>query len=224
MVALFIALTFIGFVLVDLVVQRLEARRVATAVASGQLWDVPRGFFLAEGHTWSYPDSSVGVRLGADALLVHALGAVKKVVAPKPGELVKVGQPLFRLENQGCEMEVLSSITGRVVGLNPDLGKRPELVAKDPYGAGWICAITPTQSNWDSVKLRSGEKARAWLEQEFHRFREFLSLQVSPDLALNVTCPDGGLPALGSLTQLPSKGRRAFEAEFLRLPGAPPAA
>jgi len=217
MVALFIALTFLGFVLVDLVVQRLEARRAATAVASGQLWDVPRGFFLSEGHTWSYPDSSLGVKVGADALLVHALGAVRKVVAPKPGEQVKVGQPLFRLENQACEMEVLSSITGRVVGLNPELGKRPELVAKDPYGSGWICAITPTQANGDSAKLRSGEKARAWLEQEFHHLREFLSLQVSPDLALNVTYPDGGLPALGSLAHLPSKGRRAFEAEFLRI-------
>jgi hypothetical protein len=31
-----------------------------------------------------------------------------------------------------------------------------------------------------------------------------------------VSCPDGGLPAVGSLTQLGRGGWRAFEAEFLR--------
>jgi len=220
MVALFVALTFIGLVLADLVVQRLEARRAAVRAPAGLPWNVPKGFFLSEGHTWSYPDSSVGVRVGADALVAHAMGAVDKEVGPKLGEMVKAGQPLFRLENQGRELEVSSSVTGRVVALNRSLVKRPELVAKDPYGSGWICAITPTQANGEAGGLRSGEKARTWLEQEFHRFREFLSMQVSPDLAVSVTYPDGGLPAVGSLTQLTRGGWRAFEAEFLRPHGA----
>jgi glycine cleavage system H lipoate-binding protein len=154
--------------------------------------------------------------VGADALVAHALGAVEKVVLPKLGEQVKAGQPLFQLQYHGCDLKIPSSITGHVAALNPGLGKRPELVAQDPYGSGWICAITPTQSDGGSGGMRSGEKAVAWLEQEFHRFREFLSLQVSPDPALSVSCPDGGLPAVGSLTQLGRGGWRAFEAEFLR--------
>jgi glycine cleavage system H lipoate-binding protein len=149
------------------------------------------------------------------------MGAVEKVVAPKLSELVKAGQPLFRLEHGGCGLEIPSSITGQVVALNPSLAKRPELVAKDPYGSGWICAITPTRPDGRSVGTRSGEKAVAWLEEEFHRFREFLSMQVSPDLAVSVTYPDGGLPAVGSLTQLGLSGWRAFEAEFLRPQRAP---
>jgi hypothetical protein len=65
--------------------------------------------------------------------------------------------------------------------------------------------------------MRSGEKAVAWLGQEFDRFREFLSRQVSPDLAVSVTYPDGGLPAVGALNQLARSGWLAFEAEFLLL-------
>ena len=221
MVALFVALMFVCFVLVDLVVQRLEARRAAVSVSAVLPCNVPRGFHLSEGHTWSHPDSSVGVRVGADALLAHALGAVEKVVAPKLGELVRAGQPLFRLDYRGFGLEVPSSITGRVVALNPSLVKRPELVAKDPYGSGWICAITPTQPDGSSEGMRSGEKAVAWLEQEFHRFREFLSMQVPPDLSLSVTYPDGGLPAVGSLAQLSQGAWQAFEAEFLRPQRAP---
>ena len=214
MVALFVAVMFIGFVVLDLVVQKLEGRRAA--VPAGLPWKVPRGFHLSDGHTWSHTDSSVGVRVGADALLAHAMGAVEKVVAPKLGELVKAGQPLFRLEYRGYGVEIPSSITGHVVALNPSLAKRPELVAKDPYGSGWICAITPTRPDARSGGTRSGDKAIAWLEEEFHRLREFLSMQVFPDLAVSVTYPDGGLPAVGSLTQLGLSGWRAFEKEFLR--------
>lgn len=221
MVALFVALMFVGFVLVDLIVRSLEARRAAASAPAGLPWKVPKGFYLSEGHTWFHPDSAVGLRVGADALLVHALGAVEKVVVPKLGELVRAGQPLFRLESHGCDLEISSAITGHVVALNPGLGKRPELVAKDPYGSGWICAITPTQPNGGSGGMRSAEKATAWLEQEFHRFREFLSMQVSPGLAVSVTCPDGGLPVIGALTHLARNGWRAFEVEFLHTPRAP---
>ena len=216
MVALFVASMFIGFVLVDLVVQALQARQAAVSTVADLPWNVPKGFYLSEGHTWFHPDSSVGLRVGADALVARALGAVEKVVLPKLGEPVKAGQPLFQLQYQGCDLKIPSSITGYVAALNPGLGKRPELVAQDPYGSGWICAITPTQSDGGSGAMRSGEKAAAWLEQEFHRLREFLSLQFSPDPALSVSYPDGGLPAVGSLTHLGSGGWRAFEAEFLR--------
>jgi len=221
MVALFVAMMFVCLVLVDLVVQKLEARRAAASVSAALPWNVPRGFHLSEGHTWSHPDSSVGVRVGADALLAHALGAVERVVAPKLGELVRAGQPLFRLEYRGRGLTVPSSITGQVVALNPSLVKRPELVAKDPYGSGWICAVTPTKPDSGSEGMRLDEKAVAWLEEEFHRFREFLSMHVSPALAVSVTYPDGGLPAVGSLNHLPRGGWQAFEAEFLRSQGAP---
>jgi len=215
MVALFVATMFIGFVLVDVVVQSLQARRAAVSAAADVPWIVPKDFYLSEGHTWFRPDSSVGVRIGADALLGHALGVVEKVVPPRLGDHVKAGQPLFHLKCQGRELEIPSSITGHVVALNSDLRKRPELVAKDPYGAGWICAVTPTQSDGGFEGMPSGEKATAWLEREFHRFREFLSMRLSPDLAINVTCQDGGLPTVGSLTQLDRGVWSAFEAEFL---------
>jgi hypothetical protein len=140
---------------------------------------------------------------------------VEEVILPELGQAVEAGQPLFRLERQGCGLNVRSSITGRVVAVNTRLGNRPGSVAKDPYGSGWICAITPTQSDNSSGGMRYGQKAANWLEQEFHRFREFLSVQVSPDLALNVTYPDGGLPAIGSLAELPLAGWGAFEAAFL---------
>jgi glycine cleavage system H protein len=212
MVALFVALMFIGFLLTDAIAQRV-GRKAPANVES--VWDIPQGFYLFEGHSWSRPDSSVGVRVGVDALVACALGVVEKVILPEPGQVVEAGQPLFRLERSGCGLNVRSSVTGRVVALNTRLGKRPDAVAKDPYGSGWICAITPTQSDNSLPGMRFGQKAADWLEQEFYRFREFLSMQVSPDMAVAITYPDGGLPANGSLAELPLRGWGAFEATFL---------
>jgi len=220
MVALFVALMFLGFVLTDAIVQRVGGKAPASLEP---VLEVPPGLYLFEGHSWSRPDSSVGVRVGADALVAHALGVVERVVLPTLGQVVKAGHPLFRLERQGCGLNVRSPITGRVVAVNKRLGNRPGSVAKDPYGSGWICAITPTQLDASPSGMRYGQKAANWLEQEFCRFREFLSIQVSPDLALNVTYPDGGLPASGSLAELPLAGWGAFEAAFLALgPGELP--
>jgi len=215
MVALFVALMFVGFVLTDLVVQLVRARRAPAGVPADSVWDIPRGFYLSEGHTWSCLESSLGMRVGADALVAHALGAVENVILPKLGELVESGQTLFGLTRQGRELKIPSSITGHVVALNPRLAKRPQLVASDPYGCGWVCAIPPVRPDGSSASIRSGEKAALWLEREFHRFREFLSKQVSPDLAVSVTYPDGGLPVVGSLSEIPPSGWRAFETEFL---------
>jgi len=212
MVALFVAMMFIGFLLVDVILQRVRRKApVPTEFASS----IPPGFYISEGHSWSHPDSSLGIRVGADALVVHALGTVEKVTLPKLGGLVEAGQPLFRLERQGCGFNVQSSITGRVVALNTVLATRPESVAKEPYGSGWICAITPTQSDGSSESMRCGQKAALWLGSEFNRFREFLTVQASPDAAVAVTCPDGGEAAVGSLTELPPSGWRAFETQFL---------
>ena len=212
MVALFVALMFIGFVLTDAIVHRAGRKQPASV---DPVLDIPPGFCLFEGHSWSRPDSSVGVRVGVDALVAHALGVVEKVVLPKLGQTVEAGQPLFRLERQDRGLTIQSSVTGKVVAVNAGLGKRPDSVAKDPYGSGWICAITPTRLDNSSGGMRYGQKAANWLEQEFHRFREFLSMQVSPDLAVPVTYQDGGLPAIGSLTELPLAGWGAFEAAFL---------
>jgi len=213
MVALFVALMFVGFLLVDVMVQRVQQRNVPAHLEPG--WTIPSGVYLAEGHSWSRPDSSSGVRLGVDALVAHAVGAVEKVVLPGLGQLVKAGEPLFRLERQGRGFNILSSITGQVVALNNRVVKRPESVSKDPYGSGWICAITPTESDGGFGRMRCGQTAALWLEREFHRFREFLTMQVTPDINLAVTYPDGGLPRVGSLAELPVSGWLAFEAAFL---------
>jgi len=231
MVAIFVALMFVGLVLVDVILQRIEARRVAAAsyavtapmsrpagmgIVSGFPGRIPRGVYLSEDHTWFKPDPAGGVQVGADALVAHAVGAADRVLLPRVGDQVTAGQPLFHLMRDDRVLTILSSITGKVVAVNDCLQEHPELLAGEPYGAGWVCAVTPSRLEEPSRSMRFGEKAAAWLETEFDRFCEFVSARMSPDLAVGVTSQDGGLRAAGPLTQVDHVAWSAFEREFLR--------
>lgn len=233
MVAIFVALMFIGFLLADLVLQRVEVRAALAARpqripgrtvpaevlarASGFPWGIPQGIYLSESHAWFKPDPSGEVRVGADALVAHALGALEKVVFPKVGDLIRKGQTLFHLVHEGRVLTVASSVTAKVAGINNRLREDPELVANEPYGAGWVCSMLPAYLDDGSGKMRYGEKAAFWLECEFDRFCEFISARIPLlDSAVGATSQDGGLPTIGSLAQLGDEAWSAFEREFLR--------
>lgn len=66
MVAIFVALMFVGFILTDAIVQKVAAQRAARALAPARApaaaregiasWvAVPEGVYLSEGHAWTLP-------------------------------------------------------------------------------------------------------------------------------------------------------------------------
>jgi hypothetical protein len=103
-----------------------------------------------------------------------------------------------------------------VASVNERLRDCPELVAHEPYGAGWVCNIVTPYLDDGSGKMRFGEKAAFWLECEFDRFCGFISARIPSDLAVGATSQDGGAPVIGSLGQLSDEDWGAFEREFLR--------
>lgn len=232
MVAIFVALMFIGFILIDLSVQRLEARRAAAAMnqaavrnvlspraaSSASLDDwtwIPDGFFLANGHTWLLPQEQGFFRIGADVLVSRALGAVSRVIPPKVGQEVWAGRPLFHLEHNGRALTVASPVSGKVLSVNDQIQDRPDLIVKGAYSAGWVCVILPTRLVQEKTALRVGDRARAWLRQEVDRFSQFLWARVPSDAVLGATIPDGGIPAPGSLLGFDAADWNAFEHDFL---------
>lgn len=132
------------------------------------------------------------------------------------GSAVREGELLFRLELNGGSLAVPSPVTGRVGSLNPLLEKHPELVAHDPYGKGWVCSVVETSPPREIGTQRRRARAALWLAKEVARFQEFISTQITPDLALGVTGQDGGVPVVGVLAQFDSEVWKRFEQEFLR--------
>jgi glycine cleavage system H protein len=226
MVAIFVALMFVGFVMIDLMVQKVEARRTAYAAVSLAMpvpapnrfehWvTVPEGVYLSAGHACARPLQEGTLRAGADPLVARALGAVSRVLLPSPGVRVEAGSTLFRLELKGRAISVPCPVSGRVSAVNVNLEKEPELVARDPYGQGWICSLEQQSPGPMPTALRLGARAALWLAREVARFTEFMTLRLTLDSGLGATSQDGGLPMPGLLAQSDSATWAAFEHEFL---------
>jgi glycine cleavage system H protein len=219
MVALFVALMFIGFIMIDAILQKVEAARAlrATAPRPGgrESWiAVPEGVHLSPGHSWALPMQEGTVRAGADSLVARALGAVSGVTLPRVGDWVKAGSPLFRMELHGRSITIPSPVSGRVAAVNESLREQPGIVATDPYGKGWVCSLELSQPTLHMMPF--GRKAALWLEQEVASFQEFLSTRLTPEYAVGVTSQDGGLPVTGALAHFDAEAWAAFERQFLR--------
>jgi glycine cleavage system H protein len=72
------------------------------------------------------------------------------VEVPPVGKAVKQGEPIGTVESVKAVSEIFAPLSGKVVEVNKLLADQPELVNKDPYGAGWMVILEA--SNPDEAK------------------------------------------------------------------------
>ena len=100
-----------------------------------------------------YTKEHVWVRVeGAEAVVGitdHAqkeLGDIVFVETPKPGAAVTRGKPFGVVESVKSVSDIIAPLDGTVARVNEALAATPEIVNKDPYGAGWMIALTPADA------------------------------------------------------------------------------
>lgn len=128
------------------------------------------GLLYAPGHTWLRPEGE-RLRVGLDDLAQRLLPWAVAVDLPRPGQQVKVGEPVARISCGGQEARVAAPFSGTVVAVNTDVLREPTLVKSENYGRGWLFALRPDDGAWRA--LPGGEAARAWLTEEGERLSRF---------------------------------------------------
>jgi|DewCreStandDraft_5_1066085.scaffolds.fasta_scaffold00034_114 glycine cleavage system H lipoate-binding protein len=229
MVAFFVILTIIGFILVDSIVQWAEARQgralkqaaprptVVPALALETV-TVPAGLFLDEGHTWVRLEPSGRTFIGMDEFARRAIGRVDAVELPKVGSVVRRGDPLFAIVQNGRRAIFRAPLTGVVSAVNEGFARLPETGRRDPYEEGWVCALKPMDLAAHLRHLFVAEEARAWLRWEIERFKEFLTQHPMLQPAFGQVLQDGGQWAEGILEGLDEASWEEFARTFLRSP------
>jgi glycine cleavage system H protein len=97
-------------------------------------------------HEWvrSPGDSEGSVRIGITNYAQDALGDIVYVSLPEVGETVSAGDACGELESTKSVSDVYAPVSGEVAARNTSLDATPELVNNDPYGAGWLYEVVPT--------------------------------------------------------------------------------
>jgi len=105
--------------------------------------DNPKNLRYTKDHEWARRDGA-GVVVGITAHAQEALGDVVFVELPKVGDAVTAGSPFGVVESTKAVSELFAPISGKVTRVNSTLTDEPATLNSDPYGAGWIVEIQPS--------------------------------------------------------------------------------
>lgn len=105
--------------------------------------NIPGDLKYTREHEWARVQGT-SVVVGVTQHAQEALGDVVYVELPKVGATVTEGKQFGVIESTKAVSELYSPLTGKVVKVNDGLSDNPSTVNTDPYGAGWIVEIEPS--------------------------------------------------------------------------------
>jgi glycine cleavage system H protein len=105
--------------------------------------DVPDELRYTAEHEWVKVTDRTA-RVGITYYAQQSLGDVVYVSLPEVGAAVVQAQPFGEVESTKSVSDLYAPVDGTVIARNEQLENQPELINSDPYGAGWIVEIDPT--------------------------------------------------------------------------------
>lgn len=218
MVVLLVAVTFLAFVVIDLIRERrlraaLLQEGETVHAALGEMepqwvsgFQMKPALAYHPGHLWVHRVSKDQGYVGLDDFARRLVGPQAQIAPFEVGTHVSQGGKAAMVQRDGTKAPLLSPVSGEIVGVNPRLRKEPDLPFRDPYGNGWLFKIRSPRLFAELSNLMNGSLASRWMQDTGDRFRHRLML------ASGSVIQDGGEPVEDIASHL-------GEAEWERLTG-----
>ena len=100
----------------------------------------PADLKYSKEHAWVRVEGAAAV-IGITDHAQKELGDIVFVETPKPGAALSQFKPFGVVESVKSVSDLHAPASGAVTRVNDALAVTPELVNKDPYGAGWLVAV-----------------------------------------------------------------------------------
>ncbi|MFY0578476.1 glycine cleavage system protein GcvH [Cystobacter fuscus] len=108
--------------------------------------NIPPDLKYTQEHEWARQQGSVVV-VGVTDHAQSSLGDVVYVELPKVGATLTAGKQFGVIESTKAVSDLFAPLSGKVVKVNEDLPNNPSVINTDPYGAGWILELEPSDSS-----------------------------------------------------------------------------
>jgi glycine cleavage system H lipoate-binding protein len=167
----------------------LESRRWLSQVADWFL--VPDHVHFHPGHAWAMIGDGDLVTVGVDDFAQKLLGSVSALTLPAVGSRVGQGEKAWSLASDSKSVDMLSPVDGTVAAVNDQALACPDILHRDPYGAGWLLKVRAARPAANVKQLLCGALARRWIDEAGNSIQAMMS----PDLGR--LYQDGGLPIQG---------------------------
>ena len=101
----------------------------------------PSDLHYTRDHEWVRVDGDQAT-VGITQYAADQLGDIVFVELPEAGRDLEEAKPFGVVESVKAVSDLFAPISGAVTSTNEDLANQPELVNRDPYGAGWMVRMT----------------------------------------------------------------------------------
>lgn len=105
--------------------------------------NVPGDLKYSKSHEWVRLEGEIAT-VGITDHAQRELTSLVFVELPKVGRVLRAGEPCAVVESVKAASDVYSPISGEVTEVNIQLPNQPELINRDPYGAGWFFRLRVT--------------------------------------------------------------------------------
>lgn len=178
---------------------------------------IPKGLYFDNSHTWAFMEKDGIVKVGIDDFLQHTTGRVTRTILKNPGDMVKKGEQVLTLVQNGKHLNIYAPISGTVEEINEQLITDPSVINSSPYGEGWVYMIEP--SNWlrEVEFLKMAGSYKHWLINEFIRLKDFIATSTKPGTPefAQVVLQDGGELIDNVLQELRPEVWEDFQKHFI---------
>ncbi|QEP42269.1 glycine cleavage system protein GcvH [Ectothiorhodospiraceae bacterium BW-2] len=104
---------------------------------------IPADLRYVKTHEWLRQESDGSVTVGVTDHAQHLLGDMVFVELPEVDTSLDADAECAVVESVKAASDVYAPIGGRVVEINGAVVDSPELINRDPYGAGWLFRLQP---------------------------------------------------------------------------------
>ncbi len=101
---------------------------------------VPKDLLYTEDHEWVRKENGE-ITEGITDFAQSELQDIVYIELPEVGQEVAQGDSIATIEAVKTVTDLYAAVSGKVVKVNKDLEKKPELINKDSYDSGWIVQI-----------------------------------------------------------------------------------
>lgn len=122
-----------------------------------QDYEIPDELYYSKEHEWARIEGEYAV-VGITDYAQKALHEIVYVETPPVGSKLKQMESMGVVESVKAVSDIFVPVSGEIVEVNENLAESPELLNKDPYGAGWIAKIRPTNLKTDLKNLMNAQQ------------------------------------------------------------------
>lgn len=127
---------------------------------------MPDNLKFSQTHEWTKIEGDIAT-IGITDFAVQQLSDLVYIGLPKISQVIKAGEPFGEIESVKAVSDLNAPLSGEVIEINEQATSNLDIIAKEPYGKGWLVKIK-TANPAEQANLLSVEAYKKLCDESKH--------------------------------------------------------